>query len=271
MSDRVITTADGVRLHTRTDGDPSSPVLLLANSLGTDLSLWDGQVALWAGTHFVLRYDQRGHGTSDTPPPPYTIEQFGGDALAVLDAYAVGRADLCGVSLGGLVVLWLVANAPQRVRRAVLADTAARIGTQDSWRARAATVRAESMGAVTELVLSRFFSPGFRASGGPAVARVARMLRTAAVDGYAGGCDALAAADLRALAPRAGVPCLVVVGTADEATPPSDAAALASLLPDARYVELPGAGHLSNLEQPQRFGALVHDFLVSSEQESARA
>lgn len=262
MTERTITTPDGVRLRTRTDGDASAPALLLVNSLGTDLSMWDDQITLWATTHLVVRFDQRGHGGSDVPPPPYTVEQFGRDALSVIDQHGIDRADLCGISLGGLVALWIAATATQRVHRAVLADTAARIGSEETWRDRAAAVRAGGMGAVTDLVLDRFFSPGFRASGATAVAHVERTLLRTDVEGYAGSCEALAVADLRDLAPQAGVPILVVVGDEDVATPPSTAEELVRLLPDAELSSLPGAGHLANLERPEAFARLVADFLA---------
>jgi 3-oxoadipate enol-lactonase len=271
MMVKEVTASDGVRLHTRSHGDPEAPCLLLLNSLGTDLSLWDGQVARWAATHRVLRFDQRGHGASEAPAGAYTIEQLGCDALAVLDAYGVARADVCGLSLGGLVALWVAGRAPERVRRAIFADTAARVGTEPAWRTRAATVRADGMAAVVELVLSRFFSPAFRASEDPAVARLEATLRTASADGYAGSCDVLADADLSDLAPQVQSRSLVIVGTADEATPPADARALHALLPDAQLVELPGAGHLANLEQPDRFAALVCAFLTGDDQEVVRA
>jgi 3-oxoadipate enol-lactonase len=261
----VITTDDGVRLHTRTDGQPNGPPLLLLNSLGTDLTMWEPQLEAWGVARRVIRFDQRGHGRSQAPRPPYTIERLGRDALAVLDAHDIARADLCGLSLGGLVALWVAGTAPHRVRRAVFADTAARVGTENAWRERAETVRKEGMDAVIELVLERFFSPAFRTSGAPAVAALERTLGVASVDGYSGSCEALATADLSAFARQVRVPSLVVVGTADEATPPSDAAALHGLLGDAQFASLPGAGHLANLEQPERFGGIVNDFLGDTE------
>jgi 3-oxoadipate enol-lactonase len=257
----VITTDDGVRLHTRVDGQPDGPPLLLLNSLGTDLTMWEPQLEAWGADRRVIRFDQRGQGRSQAPPPPYTIEQLGRDALAVLDAHDVARADLCGLSLGGLVALWVAGTAPGRVQRAVFADTAARVGTEGAWRERADTVRREGMDAVVELVLGRFFSPAFRASRPPAVAALDRMLRSASVDGYSGSCEALATADLSALARQVRVPSLVVVGTADEATPPSDAESLHGFLVDAQLSCLPGAGHLANLEQPERFAEVVGGFL----------
>jgi 3-oxoadipate enol-lactonase len=271
MTDRVITTDDGVRLRTRVDGAPGAQPLLLLNSLGTDLSMWDPQVDRWGVQRQVVRFDQRGHGRSDVPPPPYTAERFGRDVLAVLDAYEVEQADVCGLSLGGVVALWVTGNASERVRRAVFADTAARVGTEEAWRQRAATVRTEGMGAVVDLVLARFFSPDFLASGAPAVDALDRTLRAASVDGYAGSCEALATADLTYLAATIRVPSLVVVGSADEATTPEDARRLHGLLADARLVELPGAGHLANLERPERFAEVVLDFLTAPDQELSRA
>lgn len=261
MTARVVTTDDGVRLHTRIDGDDGGPPLLLLNSLGTDLSTWDPQIAVWSSARRVVRFDQRGHGRSDVPSAPYSVERFARDALTVLDAYEMGTADLCGLSLGGLVALWIAGTEPLRVRRAVFADTAARIGSETGWQERAATVRAEGMAAVTDMILGRFFSPAFRATGDPAIDAVARMLRAAAVDGYAGSCDALATADLTELVQAVQSPSLVIVGTADEATPPTDARELHASLADSEIVELAGAGHLANLERPELFGGVVLDFL----------
>jgi 3-oxoadipate enol-lactonase len=271
MSERMITTDDGLELMTRVDGAAGAPWLLLLNSLGTDLAMWDRQIDAWGATHRVLRFDQRGHGRSAASAPPYTVERFGRDALAVLDAHEVGSADVCGVSLGGLVALWLAGTAPARVRRAVFADTAARVGTEEAWRTRAETVRAEGMGAIADLVLERFFSPSFRASRDPAVEQVERTLRDASIDGYSGSCDALASADLTELAETVPVASLVLVGTADEATPPEVAHELHALLPAAELVELTGAGHLANLEQPQRFAEVVQEFLVDRDREGQRA
>lgn len=266
MTASDVISTDGIRLHTRSDGDSADPCLLLLNSLGTDLSMWDAQVAGWSATRYVLRFDQRGHGRSEAPEGPYAIEQLGRDALAVLDAHQIGVTDLCGLSLGGLTAMWVAANAPERIRRAVFADTAARVGTEEAWRTRAATVREAGMDGIVNLVLDRFFSPAFRAEGGTAVERVEAMLRSVEVAGYSGSCDALAVTDLHHIVPQVRAPSLVLVGTADAATPPTDASVLHGLLPFAQLVELAGAGHLANLEQPERFEELVCDFLSRSDE-----
>lgn len=265
--ERSVTAGDGVRLRARIDPAferSGHRTLLLINSLGCELTMWDPQVAPWRATHDVLRYDQRGHGCSDAPRGPYDLVRLGRDATAVLDAFGVDQADVCGLSLGGLVAQQLCLDAPTRVRRVILADTAARIGTRDGWLERAELVRAEGMAAVTEPVLGRFFSPTALRDGGPAVASIRASLAGMDPDGYASSCAVLAAADLRGLldgVPHAG---LVIVGTADEATPPADARELADALPSADYAELDGAGHLANLERPAAFADLVADFLADS-------
>jgi 3-oxoadipate enol-lactonase len=260
--ERTVTTDDGIRLHTCAEGAEDAPALLLCNSLGTDLAMWDAQLPRWSEHHRVLRFDQRGHGRSDAPSGPYSIRRLGRDALAVLDAYGVAAADVCGLSLGGQVALWVAANGTGRIRRSVLADTAVRIGSADAWRERAATVRREGMRAVVDLVLGRFFSPAFRASGDAAVGRVERMLLATPVHGYSGSCESLATTDLTHEAGRIVAPTLVVVGTADGATPPPDAEHLHRLVRGSSYAELPGAGHLANLEAPDQFAELVSAFLA---------
>jgi 3-oxoadipate enol-lactonase len=253
------------------DGRTDAPPLLLANSLGTDASMWDRQVPVWSATRRVLRYDQRGHGASSAPPGPYTIDQLGHDALAVLDAEEVDRADVVGLSLGGVVALWLAVHAPDRVGRLVLADTAARVGTEEAWRARAAAVRDSGMAAVVDLVIERFFSATFRATADPVLDHVREGLRDGDVEGYAASCEALATADLRDSVGRVVAPTLVVVGSDDAATPPDDACDLQARIPGAVLRELSGAGHLANLEQPDAFAALVVDFLAVADDESRRA
>jgi len=268
-----VRTTDGATLHVRSDGPPDVPALLLLNSLGTDLTSWDALVPRWAGTRRVLRHDGRGHGRSSAPAGPYTLDRLGQDALAVLDAHAVERADVCGVSLGGLVGLWLAVHAPTRVRRVALVDTAARIGSAEAWRTRAATVREHGTQAVVDAVLERFFSPRFHADAPAIVAAVGDGLRRNDAEGYAASCDALAAADLREAARTVTAPCLVVVGDQDVATPPPDARELRDRLRDGDYVELPGVGHLAHLERPEVVADLVLDFLTAErfDQETSRA
>lgn len=269
MTEISCATDDGVDLRIRVDGpDAGTPVLLL-NSLGTDLSMWDEQVRQWSRERCVIRFDQRGHGASGVPPGPYTIERLGRDAVAVIGAVGLGQVDLCGISLGGQVALWLAAHEPALVRRVVLADTAMRIGTEPSWRSRAEVVRRAGVVAVADLVLDRFFSERFRVDAPMTVQRARAQLLATDPEGYAASCEAIAVADLQGEAATVCAPTLVVVGGVDVATTTADARALHAALSTSCYVEVPAAGHLVNLERPLQFAAIVGDFLNSGDGQRA--
>lgn len=257
----TVATDDGVELMASIDGPDGAPVLLCLNSLGTGRELWDPQVPTWSATRRVLRFDQRGHGTSSAPAPPYTIERLGGDAVGVLDAFGVQRADLCGLSLGGVVGLWVAVHHPERVQRLVLACTAARVGTEEAWRDRADAALAEGTERLADLVLPRFFSDAFRSRDPETVARCRSVLAETSDQGYAGACHALAEADLRQEVADVEAPTLLVAGKADVATPPEQMRDQFAALPDARWVELDDAGHLANLEAPAAFTCVVEGFL----------
>lgn len=259
---RTITTSDGTELHTCVDGPEDGPALVLCNSLGTDLSMWDPQVGVWSARRLVVRFDQRGHGRSSVPAPPYAVDQLGQDAVAVMDAYDLDTADVCGLSLGGMVALWLAGTVGDRLGRVVLADTAAKVGTAEGWQARIDAVRSQGMAAVAELALARFFTPASLAADTSEVRAVRRMVIATDPEGYIGSCQALAAADLGHLAGRVAVPTLVVVGEQDEATPPSDARDLCDRIAGSQLSVIPEAGHLANLEQPTDFSTVVDTFLV---------
>jgi 3-oxoadipate enol-lactonase len=253
-------TVDDARVHYRIDGPALGPVLVLAHSLGADLTMWDAQAAALSGVFRVLRYDARGHGASSVTPGPDTIERLARDVLGLLDALDLPQVHFCGLSLGGMVGLWLGAHAPERVCKLVLANTAARIGTPESWNARIAAVRSGGLAAVAPAVLGRWFTPGFGQRRPEAVEVIRRVLLATSVDGYAAGCAAVREADLRAEARTVAVPTLVIAGARDEATPPASSRWLAQAIPGAGYCELPAA-HLSNSEAAEQFTTAVSDFL----------
>src|SRR6266404_1532224 len=155
--------AGGTRIFHRFDGSPEKPVLVLSNSLGTHLGMWDAQVPAFAERYRVLRYDSRGHGQSAVPPGPYRIEDLGRDLLALLDALGLSRVHFCGLSKGGMVGMWLATNAPDRVERLVLCNTSAYLGPPELWKARIEAVRASGMQAVVPQVLERWLTAEFRA------------------------------------------------------------------------------------------------------------
>lgn len=253
-------TVGGCRLVFEVEGPPAAPACLLLHSLGTTSALWDPQWEPIGRRFRVIRYDVRGHGRSQPPAGPFTLERLGQDALAVLDAAGVQRAHVCGVSLGGLTALWLGVQAPSRVQGLVAANTAARLGSREAWAGRMEAVRGGAMEAVADGVVARWFTGRFRDSAPDTVARYRSMLLACPVEGYAGCCAVLRDADLRADLDRVAAPTLVVTGRHDAATPPPLGALIRKRVAGARLVEL-DAAHLSNVEQAEAFTAGVLDFL----------
>jgi 3-oxoadipate enol-lactonase / 4-carboxymuconolactone decarboxylase len=245
----------GARIHWRRDGDPSLPPLVLANSLGTDHHLWDPVMPRLADFFHVIRMDGRGHGASDAPPGEYDLALLARDLLAVADAAGIGRFDLVGVSLGGMIGQWLGLNAPGRLRRLVLCNTSARM-VPAGMAARIAAVRDGGLASVADTVLGRFFTQRFIARGNAHYHSVRETLLALDPVGYAGACAAVRDMDLLDELPRIGVPTTVVVGRHDQSTPPAMGEAIAAAIPGATLVELDCA-HLPHSEDPPRFIALL--------------
>lgn len=253
----TLTLDDGLALHYRLDGRADAPTLVLSNSLGADLHMWDAQAAALGASCRVLRYDTRGHGRSGVPGGPATLGRLGRDLLALLDHLGVARAHICGLSLGGITAQWLAIQRPERVDRLILSNTAARIGSAASWDARVAAVTSGGMGAIADAVLARFFSPEFRAAQPATVARYGAALRATDPAGYAACCAALRDADLRAALGRVAAPTLVIGGALDESTPPAQAEELRAGIAGSELLIFEGAAHLSNVERPDEFSALL--------------
>jgi 3-oxoadipate enol-lactonase len=236
------------------------PMLVLSNSLGTDISMWDPQMAEFAKHHRILRYDTRGHGQSTVTPGDYTIEQLGRDVVRLLDALGLDRVHFCGLSMGGMIGIWLGVHAPNRLHRLVLCNTAARIGSKEMWNARIATVRKEGMKTVAAAVIERWFTPEFRASFPDKVAQAQHMLENSPPDGYAACCTAIRDMDQRETVGKIKVPTLVIYGGKDPVSPVADALFLKDQIEGAVKVEF-NAAHLSNVEQPDAFTGAVSNFL----------
>jgi 3-oxoadipate enol-lactonase len=256
----IHTTDDGCRLSVTVDGPPGGPSIILSNSLGTDARLWDRQVGLLSAVHRVWRYDMRGHGASDAPASDYTIARLGQDVLSIMDANAISRAHLCGISIGGVVALWVAVHAPKRVDRLVLANTAARIGNEALWKERMHVARTEGLGSLAEAAMGRWFTEPFRQHEPDLVASFRDTIVRTSVDGYLGCCAALRDADLRSVASRVRAKTLIVTGLHDIATTPADGTWLANAIAGARLVEL-DAAHLSNVERAEAFNDAVLAFL----------
>jgi 3-oxoadipate enol-lactonase len=251
---------DGLRMHYRLDGPQDAPVLVLSNSLGTDLSLWEPQVPALTRSFRLLRYDTRGHGLSTVTPGPYSIEQLSGDVLALLDGLNLRRVSFCGLSMGGLIGMRLGVNAADRLNKLILCNTGAKLGTAETWNGRIEQVRKGGMAAVVETTLERWFTPAFRADAPGRVDAVRKIALANPPAGYIANCEALRDADLREAISAIRVPTLVIAGSKDPATPPELGRFIAERIPGAKYVELESA-HLSNIEASEKFNEALLSFL----------
>ncbi|EWY41719.1 3-oxoadipate enol-lactonase [Skermanella stibiiresistens SB22] len=253
---------EGWSLHYEVDGKADAPALILSNSLAADVSMWDAQVRHWAKRFRVVRYDQRGHGSSGAPLGDYSIDALGLDVVALMDHLGIDRADWCGISMGGMTGLWLAAHAPERMRRLVVANTAAQMPPRELWDERIANARALGMEALASPTVERWFPAEFRAREPGTVARIRRVVAATPVDGYAGCCAAIRDLDLRGDLGPIRHPVLVIVGDRDASTPPAAGEFIRSNIPGARLARL-DAAHLSSVERPEEFADLVENFLRS--------
>lgn len=244
----------------RLEGVDEGPVLMLSHSLGQDHGMWEPQIADLSAHFRVLRYDLRGHGASGVTAGDYTVEQLGGDALALVDALGIDRFAFCGLSLGGMIGIWLATHAPERLTTVVLANTSARADAA-GMEARRLTVLKDGMSAVADTVMGRFFSQRSIDAKSPTVATARRTLLAIDPVGYAGCCAAVRDMDQVSLLPAVAVPVLIVSGAHDVSLPwTGHGEVLAREIPHARVVHLPTA-HLSNLEAPRSFTAALFDAL----------
>ncbi len=255
---------DGVQIHYRFDGPADAPVLVLSNSLGTNLTMWDPQVPAFAPHFRVLRYDTRGHGLSTVAPGPYTIEMLSREVIGLLDGFGVQKAHFCGLSLGGMIGLWLGIHAADRLNRLVLCNTAALIGTAETWNARIAKVRESGMSVIASAVIERWFTSAFAARKPAIFESMRQMLAQSPAEGYIASCAAVRDMDARAAVSCVQVPTLIISGSRDLATPPADGRFLTKQIRGARYVELEAA-HLSNIEAATEFTEAVLQFLTEPE------
>lgn len=253
--------SNGIWLHCREDGPATAPPLLLINSLGTDLRMWDAVMPALSQDFRVIRFDKPGHGLSETAPRPYRIAALAAHALAVLDACDVAVADVLGLSIGGQIALSLALNHPERVGRLVLSNTAARIGSAAMWQDRIAALEQQGIAAMADAVLERWFSAAWRAGNPGALAGWRAMLSRTDLTGYLGCCEALSVADLTADCTALRLPVHLIAGAEDGATPPALVQATADLMPQAALTCLPGVGHLPCIEDPAGFLAVLRGAL----------
>jgi 3-oxoadipate enol-lactonase len=249
-------------LHCRLHGAPSGPKLVLANSLGTDARIWDAVVETLANHYRILSYDKRGHGLSDAPDGPYTLDDHVDDLLALAAGAGFQNFALAGISVGGLIAQRLAIREPGRVAALVLCDTAAKVGSELMWNERIETVRRSGLAAISEMVLERWFAPDFRTNHPGAWAGWRNLLERTPVEGYVGTCASIRDADLTEQVSGIALPTLVIAGEEDRSTPPELVRETAKRIPRARFETIPGAGHIPSIEAPERLTALMQNYFT---------
>ena len=253
--------AGQIRTFYRLEGNQGLPVLVLSHSIGTDHALWDLQTPDLLPYFQILRYDSRGHGATDAPAGEYSVEQLGGDLLALVDALNIQKFAFCGLSMGGAVGQWLALHTPERVTALILANTSPRFATPELWNSRIGEARKRGMAAIAGVVMPRMFTPAFLALPNPYVSSIRSVLIGTDPTGYIGCCAALRDFDFSGSLPAIRSPTLVIVGEEDVSTPfAGNGENLARDIAGAHLVRLPAA-HLSNVECPRAFVSAIFSFL----------
>jgi 3-oxoadipate enol-lactonase len=257
---------NGVTINYQLDGPAEAPVLLFSNSLATSLAMWDEQVRRLTDRFRILRYDNRGHGSTPPTPGPYSLELLAKDAVGLLDALGFDKVSFCGLSMGGMVGQWLGINAPQRVERLILSNTAAYFPNKEMWRERIEMAREFGIAAIAEASIKRWFTPGYRERPDTAavIDNARKFIMKTTSEGYLACCVAIRDMDFRDQLDRIDVPTLVIIGEKDPATLPEYGELIASRIPGAAKAVIADAAHLSNIEQADTFTNTLVDFLARS-------
>ncbi len=255
--------ANGITINYEVDGPAGAPWLVLSNSLATDLAMWDEQARELKRGYRVLRYDQRGHGATEATAGRYTFALLMADALALMDALGIGKAHFAGLSMGGATALGLAEIHPERLDKVIVCDSPCQSTpvSAQQWEERIAIAQKQGMEPLVEPTVGRWFPP--EVADAPHVDKVRRMIRATPVDGFIGCAAALADHDYASAVATVRRPVLFLVGEKDGVNPPA-MRKLNAALPGSRYVELAGAGHISNLDQPEAFNRAVSDFLKTA-------
>jgi len=254
--------ANGLLFRCRLDGAEGKPWMVFSNSLVTNLAVWDRQVAAFGDRYRILRYDQRGHGGTEVPPAPSNLDELTADAAALMTHFGARDAVFVGVSMGAATALALAARHPGLVSAVVASDGQAGTapGGAAAWQERMDGARADGMEAFADATMGRWFAPAAIEARNPAIPLLRAMVATTPLDGLIACATALQSYDIRAELPGLRQPVLLIAGEKDGAMP-ATMRAMAGSIPDARFVEIPGAGHIPCLEAPEAFNAAMEGFL----------
>jgi 3-oxoadipate enol-lactonase len=258
----MINADDGCPLHVSVEGPADAPVLMLSNSLGTDLHMWDPQAKAFAEKFRLVRYDRRGHGKSGATQGPYSMERLGRDVISIIDNLGISKINWCGLSMGGMVGQWLGANAPERIEKLILSNTTCYYDNPAPWLDRVRTVREKGLAAIVPGNMERWFTKEFRERSPDTMAWMTQMFLTTSVEGYVACCEGISTMDHRALLPRIGAPTLVIAGKYDPATNVEAGEFIRSKIPGAKMAIIEAA-HISNVEQPDAYTKAVLGFLTA--------
>jgi|SRR5215207_2324974 len=248
--------ADGCPIHVEVEGPENAPVLMLSNSLGADLHMWDAQVPGLIRHFRLVRYDRRGHGKSGVAPGPYSMERLGRDVLAVLDGLGIKKINWCGLSMGGMVGMWLGANAPERIERLVLSNTTAKFDSPAPWNERIQLVKEKGLAPLAELTMERWFTKGFRERSPDKVKPILETFLKTPPQGYIACCEAIRDMDQSETIRSITAPTLIIAGRQDPATTVEAAEFIRECIKDSKLTVLEAA-HISNIEQTQAYNDAV--------------
>ena len=259
----VMVDRGGFKLAAYVSGRESGPWIVLSNSVGATAAMWKPQLPLLEKHYRVLRYDARGHGESDAPKGPYSFPDLVGDIIGLMDHFEIGKADYMGLSLGGMTGLGLVLAHPDRIGRFVCCDARADASPPflAMWDSRMAAIRSGGMEAILAPTLERWFRPDFAERDPQLYAEAQEMVLATDPDGYIACAEALKTLDYLDELKAIMVPTLYVVGADDAGATPSTMKDMAERTPGAAYAEIPGAAHISNMEQPAAFDRAIAGFL----------
>ena len=262
--------SNGSTFHFRVDGE-RGPWVLLSHGLATDLSMWDELADALSDRFRVLRYDARGHGGSAATEGDYTLDQLVDDAAGILDALEVPQAHFCGLSMGGMVGLGLMLNHGRRIRSAVIADSRHTTTPEftKAWLDRAEAVRQGGIEAIVQSTVERWSSAGLREREPAVITRIEKMVRNTSAPGYRGCAAALARLDYGHRLGEIRHTTLVLCGSEDHGAPPENTRQMHAMIKGSRFLEIEGAGHISNIEKPVIFNAAVAKLFDDVEQGGA--
>lgn len=242
---------EAVNLNYELEGPEDAPVLVLSSSIGSSLGMWDEQMDALRERFRVLRYDHRGHGKSPVLSGPYSMEELGRDVLSTMNSLGVERFHFCGLSLGGMVGMWVASEAPERVEKLILCSTAAELGPPSMWDERIEAVNSGGMESLVDAVMERWFTPGF--ADDKKVERMRRLFLETSPEGYAACSAAIRDMDLRDGLPSIKADTLIISASEDPATPPERGEEIKNAIPNARMAVILDASHIANVERPERF------------------